>query len=92
MEMARDWKNWVILLSGLACFVISLLHDKDWTELLWIIGAFALWFVGNIQHYAIEQADEYIKKQDDLLSKADCIIRIQTEFIKELEDKLNEKN
>ena len=92
MEMAGDWKNWVILLSGLAGFLISLLYDNDWTESLWIIGALALWFVGNIQQYAIKKAEEYIKAQDDLLSKADYIISTQTELIKELEDKLNGKN
>lgn len=91
-EMARDWKNWIIFISGLTGIVISIVYDKDWTEPLWIFAALALYFVGNIQQIAMEKANEFIKEQDDLLTKADIIIKSQTELIKELEEKTNGKD
>lgn len=87
-KIFKDWKMWVVLGSGILCFVISL-SEKDWVEAMWCFLATALCLVGSLQNIVVQAASEYIKKQDDLLMKADIIIKDQTKLIKELNDKLD---
>lgn len=85
-EIFKDWKTWFILGCGLLNIVLSIC-EKDFTEALWCLLATALYIVGGLQNIAVQQALEYIEQQDDLLMKADAIIKAQTEIIKDLEEK-----
>lgn len=85
-EIFKDWKTWFILGCGLLNIVLSIC-EKDITEALWCLLATALYIVGGLQNIAVQQASEYIEQQDDLLMKADAIIKAQTEIIKDLEEK-----
>ena len=89
-EIFKDWKTWFILGCGLLDIVLSIC-EKDFTEALWCLGATALYIVGSFQNIAIQQASEYIEQQDDLLMKADAIIKAQTEIIKDLEENARNK-
>lgn len=89
-ELFKDWKTWFILGCGFLNIVASL-YEKDWTEAMWCFLATTLYFVGGIQKYAIQEASEYIEQQDDLLMKADAIIKAQTEIIKDLEENVRNK-
>ena len=89
-EIFKDWKTWFILGCGLLCIVLSIC-EKDFTEALWCLSATALYIVGGLQSIAIQQASEYIEQQDDLLMKADAIIKAQTAIIKDLEENAGNK-
>lgn len=90
-KIFKDWKTWFVLGYGILCFVISL-REKDWTEAMWCFLATAMYLAGGLQNIAVQAASEFIEKQDDLLMKADIIIKDQTELIKELNDKLDGKD
>ena len=90
-KLIKDWKLWVVLICGAINIGIDLV-EKDWTEALWVFVATALFITGKIQNLVIEEACKYIDTQDELLSEADVIIRAQTDLIKELEEKINEKH
>ena len=87
-KIFTDWKTWFGLGYGILCFVISL-REKDWTEAMWCFLATAMYLAGSLQNIAVQAASEFIEKQDDLLMKADIIIKDQTKLIKELNDKLD---
>ena len=89
-ELFKEWKTWVILGCGLLNIVVSL-YEKDWTEAMFCFLTTILCFVGSIQDIVIQKASEYIEQQDDLLMKADAIIKAQTEIIKDLEENVRNK-
>lgn len=89
-EIFKDWKTWLILGCGLLNIVLSIC-EKDFTEALWCLLATALYIIGGFQNIAVQQASEYIEQQDDLLMKADAIIKAQTEIIKDLEENAGNK-
>lgn len=89
-EIFKDWKTWLILGCGLLNIVLSIC-EKDFTEALWCLLATALYIIGGLQSITVQQALEYIEQQDDLLMKADAIIKAQTEIIKDLEENARNK-
>lgn len=89
-EVFEDWKTWVIFGCGFLNIMISL-WDKDWTEALWCLLANVLYFTGSIQNIVIQDASDYIEKQENTIMEAGAIMHIQAEVIKELNDKLDEQ-
>lgn len=89
-ELFKDWKTWAFLGFSLLNIVICIC-EKDITEALWCLLATILYFIGGLQDIGIQMASQYIDNQEDSLMKADDIIKIQTELIKELNDKLDEQ-
>lgn len=89
-RLLHDWHIW-LMLAGTICGVIVEAADKNFTSILWIILLFISMCLCWIQNYVIDEAAQYIDKQNKLLDLAEDIIHDQTERIKELEDKLNSK-
>lgn len=89
-KLLHDWHIW-LMLAGTICGVTIEAMEKDFLSILWIIMLFINVCLGWIQNYVIDEAAQYIAKQDKMLDKAEDIIHDQTELIKELEDKLNSK-
>ena len=89
-RLLHDWHIWLIL-AGTICAVITEVANKNFVSIVWIILLFISMCLGFIQSYVIDEAAQYINKQDKLLYMAEDIIHDQTERIKELEDKLNSK-
>lgn len=86
-KLLKDWQIWAVLCCGLVNIILCIC-EKDWTEALWVLLASVLFVSGKVQQLAMEVAVDYLNEQDKLLSKADAIIKVQTDLIKELEDKL----
>ena len=82
---------WAVLCCGLVNIILCIC-EKDWTEALWVLMASLLFVSGKVQQLAMEAAIDFLNEQDEMLSKADAIIKVQTDLIKELEDKLNGQN
>ena len=89
-ELFKDWKTWFILGFGLLNIVASL-YEKDWTETMWCFLATALYLVGGLENIAVQEASDYIKKQEDAIMEAGVIMATQAAIIKELNDKLDEQ-
>lgn len=89
-RLLHDWHIW-LMLAGTICGVMIEAMEKDFLSILWVIMLFISVCLGWIQNYAIDEAAQYIAKQDKSLDLAEDIIHDQTERIKELEDKLNSK-
>ena len=90
-KILKDWTVWVVIVCGLLNIIIDL-GQKDWTEAMWIFLASVLFVSGKVESHYIGEAIKFIDEQDDLLMKADAIIKAQSERIKELEEKLNGEN
>lgn len=86
-ELFKDWKTWVILGFGFLNIVASL-YEKDWTETMWCFLATALYLVGGLENIAVQEASDYIKKQENAIMEAGVIMATQAAIIKELNDKL----
>ena len=86
-KLLKDWQIWACLCCGLVSIILCIC-EKDWTEALWVLLASLLFVSGKVQSLAMEVAVDYLKEQNELLSKADAIIKYQTDLIEELEDKL----
>ena len=82
---------WAVLCCGLVNIILCIC-EKDWTEALCVLMVSLLFVSGKVQQLAMEEAIEFINEQDEMLSKAEVIIKVQTDLIKELEDKLNGQN
>ena len=89
-RLLHDWHIW-LMLAGTICAVIAEVANKNFVSILWIILLFISMCLGFFQSYVIDEAAQYIDKQNKLLDSAEDIIHDQTELIKELEDKLNSK-
>lgn len=89
-ELFKDWKTWFILGCSFLNIVVSLC-EKDWTEAMWCFLATTLYFVGSIQNIAVQEASEYIEKQENAIMEAGVIMATQAAIIKELNDKLDEQ-
>ena len=90
-KIFKDWTVWIVIACGILNIIIDL-DQRDWTEALWVFLASALFVSGKVQNLCLDKAIRFIDEQDDLLTKADVIIKAQTEVIKELEEKLNGEN
>ena len=90
-KLLKDWQIWAVLCCGLVNIILCIC-EKDWTEALWVLMASLLFVSGKVQQLAMEAAIDFLNEQDEMLSKADAIIKAQTDLIKELEDKLNGQN
>ena len=90
-KLLKDWQIWAVLYCGLVNIILCIC-EKDWTEALWVLMASLLFVSRKVQQLAMEKAIDFLNEQDEMLSKADVIIKAQTDLIKELEDKLNGQN
>ena len=90
-KILKDWTVWVVVLCGILNIIIDL-YQRDWTEAMWVFLASALFVSGKVESHYIGEAIKFIDEQDDLLMKADAIIKAQSERIMELEEKLNGEN
>ena len=75
-ELFKDWGTWGILVCGFLNIGASL-YEKDWTEVMWCFLATTLYFVGSIQNVAVQEASEYIKKQENTIMEAGVIMALK---------------
>lgn len=87
-ELFKDWKTWAFLGFSLLNIVICIC-EKDITEALWCLLATTLYLVGGLENIAVQEASDYIKKQENAIMEAGVIMATQAAIIKELNDKLD---
>lgn len=84
--MKKDWKFWVMTICFVMCSITNIIQ-KDWSCLIWIINAALWYYVGN---WIISRYEKLTECQDSLIEDYLKIMKLQSDRIKELEDKLKE--